>query len=215
MPKLNPLFLSVPAGLALAFGGATLMIAANEPHVQTVDIKTGQVRHFVTSQMEKETAAEKSKQLPNFTQRDSEGRMVTVGQSKLPQFVYFVLDGCPCSFDAEPLFHKLQKRFAGKIDFVSVTDATPAKAHAWSVQMLVNYPVVPDPQKNIIHAYGAKASVYSMLLSPDGHIIKMWPGYSAGLLKEMNSVFAATANVPEEPFDPEYAPLTKATGCAF
>jgi peroxiredoxin len=217
MRILRPLYLSISAGLALAFGGAALMVAANEPHTQSGLITPGQVRHLVTPQMEKETSAETRKEVPTFQVTDSEGKTVTLGSKHAvrPQFVYFVLDGCPCSVDAEPLFHRLQKKFLGKIDFVSVTDGGKAKAHDWSVQMLVNYPVVPDPEKQIIHAYEAKASVYSMLISTDGHVIKMWPGYSAGLLKEMNSVFAANANEPETPFDPQYAPQTKATGCAF
>lgn len=217
MPKIRPYYLTLPAGIALACGGAALMMAGNAPHVESVSIKEAEVRHSVTPQMEKETAEETKKLVTTFEVEDSEGKKVVIGahHAERPQFVYFVLDGCPCSFDAEPLFHKLHKRFAGKVDFVSVTDAKKDKAHEWSVQMLVNYPVVPDPEKRIIRAYEAKASVYSALISKEGHIIKMWPGYSAGLLQDMNAEFAKAAGVPEEPFDPEYAPKEKATGCAF
>ncbi|AIE87653.1 peroxiredoxin family protein [Fimbriimonas ginsengisoli] len=210
-------YLSIPAGLALACAGAALMLASREPHSASGTFLEPNVRHLVTQAMMEETAAQMRKVAPTMSALDSEGKPVTLGvrNAKRPQFVYFVLDGCPCSYDAEPLFHKLSRKFLGKVDFVSVTNAGQKKAHDWSVQMLVNYPVVPDPEKKIIHAYEAKASVYSALLSTDGHIIKMWPGYSVDLLKDINAEMTKAANVPLTPFDPEYAPTTRATGCAF
>lgn len=217
MAKFRPMFLTIPFGVVLAVGGAALMVAANAPQSSYFVDGKAPVRHSVTPEMEKATAAEAKQPLPQFTVTDSEGKPVTLADPKAakPQFVYFVLDGCPCSFDAEPQFHRLFDRYRDKIDFVSVTDADKKKAHDWSIQLLVNYPVVPDPEKKIIHAFGAKASVYSMLVGTDGRVIKMWPGYSAEILKQMNSLMAATAGVEEKPFDPQYAPVEKATGCAF
>lgn len=215
---MRPAVLAIPTGLAFACAGMALMRAANAPHVGVSQpLKEAAVRHFVTPEMERDTAKEARTVAPAFTVPDYEGKKVTIGSpdAARPQFVYFILDGCPCSYDAEPLFHKLSQRFKGQIDFVSVTDAKPAKAREWAVAVLPKYPVVPDPEKEIIHAYKAKASVYSALVSRDGHIIRMWPGYSAGLLKDMNAEMAKAAGVPEKPFDPEYAPLTKAAGCAF
>ena len=214
---MRAIFLTVPAGLALGCAGLAFVVAANRNHGEDISGFVAPARHLVTARMSRETEAAAFRTVPTFSVTDSEGRAVTIGakDAKRPQFVYFILDGCPCSFDAEPLFHKMSHQFAGAVDFISVTDATRAKAHDWSVQLLVNYPVVPDPQKRIIHAFGARSSVYSALVSRDGHIVKMWPGYSAGLLQEMNAALAKEAGIPERPFDPEYAPKVKATGCAF
>lgn len=207
----------MPAGLALACAGAALIVAANRPHSSETQDLVAPARHLVTPIMLRETAAETKKPAPAVHALDSEGKEVALGSTNAlrPQFVYFVLDGCPCSFDAEPLFHKLAKQFAGKVDFVSVIDAPKSRAHEWATQMLVDYPVIPDPDKKIIHAYGARASVYSALLDRDGRIVKMWPGYSADYLREMNKLMADVSGTPERPFDPEYAPKVKATGCAF
>jgi peroxiredoxin len=164
-----------------------------------------------------ETEARHNALEPTFKVKDATGADVIVGdhQAKKPQFVYFVLDGCPCSFDAEPLFHDLYKRFKGNVDFVSVTNGDLEKAKLWRTELSVPYPVIPDPKEEIIHAYGAKAAIYSALITKDGHIAKMWPGYSKDLLIEMNTVMSKLAGVPEKPFDTKYAPITKATGCAF
>jgi peroxiredoxin len=153
----------------------------------------------------------------HFDATDVNGKHVELAstQAPRPQFVYFVVDGCPCSFDAEPLFHDLYKRFKGKIDFVSVTNGDLTKAKLWNSELSVPYAVIPDPKEEIIHAYGAKAAIYSVLIAKNGHIAKMWPGYSKDLLLEMNHEMSKIAGVQEQTFDTKYAPVTKATGCAF
>lgn len=185
--------------------------------VDHVDLVEGPPRHPVTEKMMAETAEKAKKVAPGFTLKDTEGKEVTIGSPSAPrpQFVYFVLDGCPCSFDAEPLFQKLSRRYQGKVDFVAVTNAGQTKAHQWHTQMLVPYSVVPDPKLEVIKAYEAVSSVYSALVTKDGKIEKMWPGYSQDILKEMNAEFAKISGVKEEPFDPEFAPKERATGCAF
>jgi len=187
------------------------------PNSNSVDIVTNQPRHLVTEAMTAETEARLNKLEPAITASDVNGTTVSIAPSngQRPQFVYFVLDGCPCSFDAEPLFHDLYKQFKGHVDFVSVTNGTLEKAKLWNSELSVPYPVVPDPKEEIIHAYGAKAAVYSILITRDGHIAKMWPGYSKDLLLEMNKLMSKLAAVPEKPFDTKYAPKVKATGCAF
>ena len=63
--------------------------------------------------------------------------------------------------------------------------------------MLVPYPVISDHSEELINAYKATNSVFSVLLDRRGRIDKMWPGYSVGILKEMNSRMARLAGVPE------------------
>jgi peroxiredoxin len=217
MPSMRMLWITLPAGLALASAGGLLLIKANGVHTDSVPIDVSPVRHPVTKAMLSETQAHAKRVAPGFQVKDFEGKAVTIAPAngERPQFLYFVLDGCPCSFDAEPLFHRLYDRYKGKIDFVSVTDAATQKARDWSVQMLVPYPVVPDPSKEIIHAYEAKSSVYSVLLTKDGRIARMWPGYSKDILEEQNALMAKLAGVKEKPFDAQYAPVEKATGCSF
>lgn len=218
---MRPMFITIPAGCLLACIGGIMWLQAKAraelPYSKSVDIITYQPRHLVTSQMTAETKAKQNKLEPEIKSVDVTGKPLDLADrhAERPMFVYFVRDGCPCSFDAEPLFHDLYKQFEGKIDFVSVTNGDAAKAKQWRSELSVHYPVIADPNEEIIHAYGAKAAVYSVLISKDGHIAKMWPGYSRDLLLEMNSAMANLAGVPEQKFDTKYAPLTKATGCAF
>lgn len=196
-----------------------MLLLANRGHTSEppIDLTAGAVRHEVTPEMSRETDAKTKKVATAFATQDYEGKPVEIAPAngERPQFLYFVLDGCPCSYDAEPLFHRLAERYKGKVDFISVTNADVEKARNWSVSMLVPYPVVSDAKKEIIGAYGAKSSVYGVLITKDGHIAKMWPGYSKGILDEQNAMMAKLSGTKEEPFDAQYAPEEKATGCAF
>jgi len=187
------------------------------PYSSSKDIFSSEPRHLVTQQMTAETQARQNALEPVVNTFDVAGKPVSIGSrtAPRPEFVYFVVDGCPCSFDAEPLFHDLYKQFKGSVDFVSVTNGSLEKAKLWSSELSVPYPVVADPKEEIIHAYGAKAAIYSVLITKDGHIARMWPGYSKDLLLEMNSLMAKLSGLPERKFDTKYAPKTKATGCAF
>ncbi|HSI71800.1 MAG TPA: redoxin domain-containing protein [Fimbriimonas sp.] len=211
------IWIGLPAGLALASAGGLLYYLGMQPKVQTVDVLSGQPRHPVTAEMTQATGSKSAKVAPAFKAQDIHGKSVVIGSPSAdrPQFVYFVLDGCPCSIEAEPLFHDLAKQFQGKVDFVSVTNADLAKAKRWDVQMLPSYPVISDPRLEIIRSFGAKNSVYSALIGKDGKIVKMWPGYSVGILTEMNKLMAKEAWVTEKPFDTKYAPLEQSSGCTF
>lgn len=170
------------------------------------------IRHFVTAQMEVETTAMANKVAPAFTRKDDFGKTATVGASDHPQMVIFVKFGCPCSVDATPIFNKLAHKYEGKIDFVGVIDK---KAKDFSNQFRVSYPLIEEPSLKLMKAFDARASVYSALVARNGHIIKMWPGYSASWLQEMNGLMAKASATKETPFDPEYAPKEKASGCPF
>lgn len=215
---MRPSLLAIPATLALLTGGGALLIAAQRPHVSgETGLLEAEVRHKVTPDMVQETSAEAKKVAPAFQVKDVDGKEISIASpnAERPQFVYFVLDGCPCSFDAEPLFHELYKLHKGEVDFISVTNGDAKKARRWSDQMLVPYPVIPDPKLEIIHDFHARSSVYSALVTKDGRIEKMWPGYSKEILQEENEAMAKVTGRKAELFDPQYAPTEKATGCAF
>lgn len=211
------IWFSLPAGLALASGGLLLYWEALRPHVEATDIINDQPRHPVTPEMVRKTNAEVKKLAPAFALKGTDGKTVTLASpgATRPQFIYFVMDGCPCSFEAEPLFHDLSKKYRDKVDFVSITDAEPAKAKRWSTQMLVPYPVVSDHSLEVINAYQATNSVFSVLVDRTGRIVKAWPGYSVGILQEMNRKMAQLSDTPVTAFDTKYAPVKEASGCAF
>ena len=211
--RLRPITL-LPAGI-LTLGGALMGYIAWSAPRTVIGMETS-VLHPVTRTMEEETAARSRKAAPVVNTQDYEGKPVTLGgKSATPRFVYFVKKGCPCSYDAEPLFQAMQEHFGKSVAFVSVSDADVKDARKWSTEMGTPYPVVSNPKADIMKAYGARSSVYCAVLDREGRIVKMWPGYSRGILMEINATLAKESGTKARPFDAQYAPVEKAAGCAF
>lgn len=199
----------------LASGGAILYLASTRgKSVPGVDIN--QPRHPVTAEMETKVIGLNQRAAPFFKLPDTDGKSIAIGgQGPRPQFIYFVKKGCPCSYDAEPLFHDLSKKFEGKIDFISITDADLKDAKKWDIDLKVPYPVVSNPNVEVMEAYQAPNSVYNSLVNKEGIIIRRWAGYSKSYLTEMNEEMTKLVGEELKPFDVKYAPLAGTSGCSY
>ena len=206
----------VLGSLFAGFGGLLAYVAYAAPRTVPGLVQPLSVRHRVTRSMEEESAARARKRAPVFALKSYDGVPIQLGGVHLrPTFVYFVKEGCPCSYDANPFYKGLADAFKGDVDFVAVTDADEVGAKRWSTELSVPFPVVSDPKAEVMKAYNAKSSVYSALVDREGRIVKIWPGYSQSLLREMNQSLAREAGTAEKPFDTRFAPVEKAAGCAF
>lgn len=186
------------------------------PVVSTGTAVSFEPEHPVTPEMSKAAAKMDRKSAPEFKRKSLSGEELLIsGKQDKPQFVLFILDGCPCSEDAQPIFNGFSKVWDGKVEFIGVIDSAPDKAKKWVSDYRPIFPVISDSKKEIIKAYHAKQSVYCALISREGQIVKLWPGYSTDLLQEMNKAIAK--ELGEEPlaFDTQYAPKQKTSGCYF
>jgi peroxiredoxin len=210
------LYATIPLSIIFTAAGAWLLVGAKAATPNSPNSGTDPV-HPVTPEMATAAAAFTKRQAPDFALPDPKGKTWTLKEltGPKPLFIYFILDGCPCSTDAEPLFHSLYARFKGKVNFVGVIGSDGKTAASWAQKHDMPYTILADPKLVAVHAYDAKHSVYNALVTADGRIEKMWPGYSAEMLKEVNSKMAALVGEPEKPFDPAYAPLKMASGCFF
>ena len=209
--------IAMPLACFLAATGVFLGWQAAHAARQNLGFNPYEPQHWVTSQMEVETAAVTNRRAPEMKCETEAGKpfQLAPAEGDKPQFVLFIKDNCPCSIDAQPLFNRLAEKFGSQISFVGVIDGDQKQTKEYASQFSVAFPVIADAKLNIIHAYKADAGIFSCLVAKNGHIIKMWPGYSASLLEDMNHVMSAEAGVRETSFDPQYAPIKKATGCAY
>lgn len=210
---------SVTLPIAVLFAGSGLVLAYRAHQKPKVDygLTLGRPQHPVTPQMLMETSAKSNLRVPEVDRKDVYGKSVLIGAASAakPQFVLFIKQGCPCSVDAQPYFNKLSQKYKNSVDFYGVMDASPALVKKYSTEMQVPFPVLDDADLKVIHGFGAKASVYSALVARNGHIVKMWPGYSDTMLQEINAAVAMAAGVSVTPFTPAYAPTTQTSGCTF
>ena len=215
---MRAVYVTIPLSLLLAGAGAAMYYSSKQPSPDTSGVITqGQVRHDVTPTMLQDALERSRAKAPDFEVKDTEGKTHTLASltDGKPLFLYFIMDGCPCSIDVEPLYQRLHRHLQGKVNFVAITDANAEKAAKWVKDWGSGYPIVSMPDKSLMKTYNARQSVYGFLITPDGQVDKVWPGYSRDMLKEANAKMSKLAGLEEKPFDPLYAPKELASGCYF
>jgi AhpC/TSA family len=132
-----------------------------------------------------------------------------------PTVVVFIRQGCPCSEAVEPYMHRLFDAYGDRASVVGVIDGGPGDAEGWRERHRTPYPIVADPDLTIVRAYGAERSAYTALVVDGRTIERLWPGYSAGMLRELGARLAAALGVAEAPLDVGDAPEALTSGCPF
>jgi peroxiredoxin len=222
-PTMRLAYITVPLSLLIAAAGAAMFYAAkaNAPAVPTTSnewkVLTGQPRHPVTPEMWHQADGAKGMDAPAFDLPDTNGNKITLADltKDRPLFMYFVLQGCPCSLEAQPHYERLQEQFKGAVNFLAVTNAPEEDAKKWKTEFAVPFPVISQPKLELMHLYGVTRSVYCLLIGKDGKIIKMWPGYNATMLQQVNEEMATALDLPVKKFDPKFAPEIMTSGCEF
>lgn len=148
--------IGIPLGIGLACVGGLLFLASMRPPRENG--LTDEPRHPVLLEMLIQTARMGGKRAVPVSTKDVKNRPVQIAVEPMakPEFVYFIEDGCPCSYTAEPLFHALYRQFGGRVDFIGVTNADKKGAEDWLREMGAPYPLISDPELKIIHDYEAK-----------------------------------------------------------
>lgn len=132
-----------------------------------------------------------------------------------PLVLHFIELTCPCSRDSTPLLDRLRVQYGDSCQIVGVINTTPAQAALWAKQVGVGLPLLADPERKLITAYGAERSVYTTLVAPDGRVVKTYPGYSQDMLIELSQKLAQLCGVQPKPFAVSNAPKVLTSGCAF
>jgi peroxiredoxin len=134
---------------------------------------------------------------------------------KRPLVLVFIKDGCPCSRAAERFFNRLHAAYKDEVQFLGVIDVDMTIAKTWATVNHVPFPVLADPEFQIIHAYKAESSAYVALVSKDGTIETLWPGYSGPMLTEASETLGHLSGREVQTIDLTEAPTVLTTGCSF
>ena len=204
--------LSLIAAGVLSAAGLGLLLAAR-PNV----LAEPEPRHPITDEMLHEAAARANSTGPTIDAVDTEGDKVNL--TKLteggPAFLIFIMDSCPCSMEAQPFFQRLYDGFGQKVPFVGVTDGTLVQGKEWKAHFQMTFPLISDPKKDLMQAFGAKHSAYTALVGKGGRVVKLWPGYDQAMLGEMKAAIAREAGVPDPKVSTSDAPTKPTSGCVF
>jgi hypothetical protein len=185
--------------------------------------------HYVTPRQLTDSSALAATAVPALaatTDRDQSFTWPHPGDRR-PLVLIFIKNGCPCSAEMEPFFQRLARTYADVAHFAGVIDGDVRSAHRYAEANATPYPILVDPQRQIIHRFRAENGVYVALVCPPGGsparagapgeptIDCLWPGCSAEMLIQMGQRIAARTGIAERPLDVSGAPGAPVTGCPF
>ncbi|OWK41775.1 peroxiredoxin family protein [Fimbriiglobus ruber] len=129
-----------------------------------------------------------------------------------PTVVVFILPGCECSEAYDVFMRRLFDAYGDRVAFAGVVVGDARSADEWKAKHQTPYPLVADPDLAITRAYGAARSAYTALVV-DGRVSRLWPGYSAEMLRALGVKLAEIGDRPEASLDVRGAPEGMTSGC--
>ncbi len=151
---------------------------------------------------------------PDFSGKGSDGKTHTLKSltGKKPLVLYFIGHTCPINAQAVTYYNRVATAYKGKVNFVGVIDTDAAGYKAWQNQFKAPYPVIFDKDLKIIRSYKAERSPWTILVSPQGNIQKVWEGYSIGEINELSASIAGATKSQVAKIDTTGAPKNPRAG---
>ena len=181
-----------------------LLVAAGAAFVAAIATRS-RVGHPVTARMRAAAGA----------LAGSPASALPEGARGRPTVIFFIKEGCPCSEAADPCFRRLHTAYGDRVAFLGVIDGEAPDAERWAWEHDTPYPIIADPELKIVNAYQAERSAYVTLVTSEGTVDRLWPGYSASMLRSLGARLASAAGVTEARLDVSDAPEELTSGCSF
>jgi hypothetical protein len=132
-----------------------------------------------------------------------------------PTIAIFILPGCPCSEAYEPHTHDLFLAYGTHANIIGIVEGSIEDIQKWHQRFQTPFALISDPDHSIARSYEAKRSAYTVLITNGKTVDRLWPGYSADMLREVGTLLATTAKIPEVPIDVSDAPKSLTSGCVL
>jgi hypothetical protein len=183
--------------------------------------------HYVTPRQLTDSSALAATTVPVLTATTDRDRLFAWPHpgDRRPLVLIFIKKGCPCSVEMEPFFQRLARAYGDVAHFAGVIDGDVGAAHRYAGANATPYPILADPERQIIHRFRAENGAYVALVAPPGEakagapgeptIDCLWPGCSAEMLIQMGQRISARAGVAVRSLDVSSAPGAAVTGCPF
>ncbi|MBL8048210.1 MAG: redoxin domain-containing protein [Chthonomonas sp.] len=174
-------------------------------------------RHPVSEDLRKKESAKLMQVAPEISGTDAFGDKIQLTEFRngKPAVVLFILHDCPCSIEAQETFNTLYITNQRYVTFVGVVKGTQKEARRFFNETSCAFPVVADETGAWAKAYGVKRSVYNALITPDGKIAKIFPGYSKTVANQIGEWCAKYATERVAPMTFDSAPKIETAGCEF
>src|SRR5687768_5854338 len=158
-------------------------------------------------------AAAASASAPAFEALANDGKTYSLKglTEKGPVFILFLKHHCSADPFASPLYNQVINAYGNKANFVAVINAGKNEADEHAKTYSLKFPVILDPEKKIIKAYGVKRSQQVIMVDTKGNMSPMG-GFGRDALSKLNASVAESLKVPVANVDLSNAPARTAFG---
>ncbi|MCW5943176.1 MAG: redoxin domain-containing protein [Fimbriimonadaceae bacterium] len=145
--------------------------------------------------LSRQDSAKPGDKAPAFSAMGSDGKSHTLASltKEGPAVLYFIKEDCPVNAEAVKYYNRMASAYKGKARLIGVINVDKVGYAGWAKRFKPTYPVLFDPSLKTIHGFKAKASPWAVEVGKDGKIAKVWPGYSANTLAQINARLAKAA----------------------
>lgn len=151
-----------------------------------------QLRSIVENPMKKYETLKQNQTVPPFTGIDLDGDAVTIEYSQDEPYTLMLWfsASCPSCEDNLQFWSMLYGDYkSDKLRLIGVCNDDLEEARTTADEYGLKFPVIIPDDESIVQDYGATALPLTMLISPEGAMVRVWPG---PLMKEQReSVIAA------------------------
>ncbi len=129
-----------------------------------------------------------------------------------PVFLVFWKEVCPHNPRAMPSFNAMKEAYGEKVQLLGVVRAAPEDTKAWAEKFSSVYPLLPDPDEEVILAYRSAFSIATFQIGQDGKVATVFEGYGQNELTALNQAMAEAAGADPVELDMSRIPSRQTWG---
>jgi peroxiredoxin len=156
-----------------------IMIVLMAAEIGVLMHQNRQLRSMIENPVKKYEALKQNQSVPPLSGIDLDGNAVTVEYSQDEPYTLMLWFSASCP-SCEDNLHFWNMLFADydseNFRLIGVCSDDPDDARRIADEYGLDYPVIIPDDESIIREYGATALPLTMLISPEGAVVKVWPG---------------------------------------
>jgi len=201
-------------GLVAVLAASSLV--CGQDHTHTLDANGKKAGHAVEPKAIKAGSAKVGGLAPAFRLVDTAGKPVSVSaKNAKPTVVVFLDSNCPCCKSGKPYLDRVETYYGDVANVIGLVVGDAAVAKAWEKRTTPQFRVAADPGGKVAARYGAKIALTTVLVGKHGRIVRFYPGYSQGSLRELTASIAKLAKVKDRNMEVRPAPTALTSGCSL
>ena len=192
------------------------LVQTNQAALAQLNLRK-QEEHPVTPEQQAAADEIQDKVAPEFSLPSVDGATYQLAELTKDRalLIFFVEKNCPCCLGAKYFVDRMQDLYQDHLTTVAIINADRAEAGKWKRATMADFPILLDPELNVIKKYQATRGVYTTLVAPGGRIAAAYPGYGKQMLKDLGAEIAKLAQIEPRPYQALAAPDRLTSGCKF